>query len=113
MQFAALLAIGISSASFAVYGIGCFVAAAMVPEFERYQLGHLRRLIGALQVAASLGLIAGYFYRPLLVLSAGGLAAMMLVAMLVRMRIRDPLPAMIPAFAFFSLNLYILVSALQ
>ena len=113
MQFATSFALGLSSASFAFYGISCFVWDAMVPEFERYQLGRFRRLTGGLQVAASIGLIAGYWYPPLLVVSAGGLAAMMVAAMIVRLRIRDPLYAMIPAFAFFCLNLFIVVAALS
>ena len=85
----------------------------MVPEFERDQLGRFRRRIGALQGAASIGLIAGYWYPPLRVVSAGGLAAMMVAAMIVRLRIRDPLYAMIPAFAFFCLNLFIVVATLS
>lgn len=47
-----------------------------------------------------------------LLLSAGGLAAMMVLGVLVRLRIRDPLVAAIPAFACFVLTLYIVVAAL-
>jgi len=47
-----------------------------------------------------------------LLLSAGGLAAMMLLGVLVRLRIRDPLFAAIPAFAFLVLNLFIVAAAL-
>jgi DoxX-like family len=112
MQFIAGIAQAISIASFVWYGMSCFVSAAMVAEFERYRLARFRSLTGMLQVAGSLGLFAGYFSRPLLLLSAGGLAAMMLLGVLVRLRIRDPLVAAIPAFAFFALNLFIVAAAL-
>ena len=112
MQSIAGIAQAISIASFAWYGMSCFVSAAMVAEFERYHLARFRSLTGMLQVAGSLGLLAGYFSRPLLLLSAGGLAAMMLLGVLVRLRIRDPLFAAIPAFAFFVLNLFIVAAAL-
>ena len=84
----------------------------MVAEFERYRLAGFRSLTGVLQVAGSLGLLAGYFYLPLLLLSAGGLAVMMVLGMLVRLRIRDPLFAAIPAFALFTLNIFIVAAAL-
>ena len=61
---------------------------------------------------AGTGLIAGFYLPPLLVLSAGGLTALMLSGIVARVRIRDPLVAMLPAFAFFCLNLFIAISAL-
>ena len=112
MQSIAGIAQAISIVSFAWYGMSCFVSAAMVAEFERYHLARFRALTGMLQVAGSHGLLAGYISRPLLLLSAGGLAAIMLLGVLVRLRIRDPLFAAIPAFAFFALNLFIVAAAL-
>ena len=106
------IAQAISIASFAWYGMSCFMSAAMVAEFDRYRLARFRSLTGVLQVAGSLGLLGGYVSRPLLLVSAGGLAAMMLLGVFVRLRIRDPLYAAIPAFAFFVLNLFILAAAL-
>ena len=112
MQFIAGIAQGISILSFVWYGLSCFVSAAMVAEFERYRLARFRSLTGILQVAGSIGLFAGYFSRPLLLLSAGGLATMMLLGVIVRLRIRDPLAAAIPAAAFLALNLFIVAAAL-
>ncbi len=112
MQVIAGIAQAISIASFAWYGISCLVSAAMVAEFERYRLPHFRSLTGVLQLAGSIGLFAGYFSRPLLLLSAGGLATMMFFGVIVRLRIRDPLTAAIPAAAFLALNLFIVAAAL-
>ena len=106
------IAQGISAALFAGYGISCFISERMVAEFARYRLARQRILTGVLQVAGSLGLVAGHFSRPLLLISAGGLATMMFLAVVTRFRIRDPLYAAIPAFSLFALNLYIVLVAI-
>jgi hypothetical protein len=76
-------------------------------EFERYQVPRLRRLTGGLQIAGALGIVVGYWFRPLMALSAGGLTLMMLYAVVTRFRISDPLYAAIPAFSLAVLNAYI------
>lgn len=107
-----LIAQGISIVLFAWYGMGCLLSEHMVQEFERYRLARFRVLTGMLQVAASVGLVVGHFYRPILLLSAGGLATMMLLGVITRIRIRDPLYAAIPAFALCVLNAFIFAAAL-
>ena len=79
----------LSMVAFFVYGLTCLVTDRMVAEFERYGLGALRKLTGLLEVAGSLGLLAGYFYPPLLVLSSGCLSLLMLFAVGARVRIRS------------------------
>jgi hypothetical protein len=102
----------LSAALFAAYGLSCFFSHKMIAEFDRYRLRNQRVLTGVLQIAASIGLIVGHFNRPILLLSAGGLAAMMFLAVVTRFRIRDPLYAALPAFSLFALNLYIVIAAL-
>ena len=114
MQTETLIAVALSSVSFAAYGLSCFLSRRMVPEFERYRLGRLRRTIGTLQIAGSLGLVVGAAdvrLRPLLLVSAAGLAAMMFLALLVRLRIRDRWTTALPALGFLCLNLYIAYAA--
>lgn len=111
MQFALALAQGVSIAAFTLYGTITLLSRAMVAEFERFGLARLRVLTATLQIAGSMGLFAGYRYRPLLLMSAGGFAVMMLLAVLVRMRIRDPIQAMVPAFVLLLLNLVLIVLA--
>jgi len=101
-----------SAALFAVYGFSCFFSRSMIEEFDRLRVPQQRVLTGVLQIAGAVGLVVGHFSRPILLLSAGGLAAMMFVAVLTRFRIRDPLYAALPAFSLFLLNLYIVVAAL-
>jgi DoxX-like family len=111
MQIALALAQGVSIAAFALYGTIALFSRAMVAEFERYGLARLRVLTATLQIVGSLGLLAGYWYHPLLLLSAGGFAVMMLLAVLVRIRIRDPIHAMVPALVLLCLNLLLVVLA--
>ncbi len=112
MQLSMALAQGLSIIAFAGYGVHALLSSSMASEFERYGLARLRVLTATIQIVGSVGLAAGYFFRPLLLLSAGGFAAMMLVALLVRIRIRDPIAAMLPAFVLMCLNLYLVSSAL-
>lgn len=105
------IATALSSVAFLLYGASLFGSRAMVAEFARYQLAPYRTLTGALQMAAGAGLLAGLRFRPLLLLSAGGLAAMMLAAMVVRLRVGDPLVSAIPAALLLCLNLFILLAA--
>ncbi len=112
MQPATALVQALSILAFGSYGVLTLVSRDMAAEFERYGLGRLRVLIATLQIVGSLGLLAGYYSRPLLLLSAGGFTAMMLLALLVRVRIRDPLVAMIPAFVLMCLNLYLVLRAI-
>lgn len=104
------LAQALSIISFAWYGVSCFFYAPIITDFARYGPARLRVLTGTLQVAGSLGLLLGYRYRPLLMLSAGGLAAMMSVAILLRLKLRDPLRASVPAFFYLCLNLFLVGS---
>jgi hypothetical protein len=100
-----------SVVSFGSYGLSCFTSNRMQFEFERYRVPQLRQLTGGLQIAGSLGIIAGYWFRPLLAWSAGGLMLMMIYAVITRIRIRDPFYAAIPAFSLAVLNAYIIFTA--
>lgn len=111
MQPTITIAAALSSACFILYGASLFGSRAMVAEFERYRLAPYRALTGALQIAAGAGLIAGLRFRPLLLLSAGGLTGMMLGAIVVRLRVRDPLVSAIPAVLLLCLNLFVLLAA--
>ena len=84
----------------------------MITEFDRYRLPQFRALTGTLQVAGAVGEIAGFYNRPILILSSAGLALMMFLGVVTRFRIRDPLYAAIPAFTLCALNVYIFVVAL-
>jgi len=96
-----------SSLSFLAYGTGALFTAAMRQEFERYQMGRQRILVGLLQWAAGAGLIAGLWMPWLGQAAAAGLALMMAVALVVRIRIHDKPYLMLPAAGYLALNAYL------
>jgi hypothetical protein len=96
-----------SSLSFLGYGVACFFSAHMKREFERYRLESQRVQVGALQVTASLGLVAGLSQPWIGRSAAAGLALMMLVAVGVRVQINDSSVQTIPALFYLLLNAYL------
>jgi len=80
VKYAYYAAIVASSTTFLFYGIACLSFEGMKRDFERFNLSRLRILPGALVVLGALGLIVGQRWPPLVPLSAGGLALMMLDA---------------------------------
>lgn len=99
----------ISAAAFLFYGLACLFSAKLVAEFERYRLARWRVLVGSLEVAGALGLIAGWWFPPLQTAAAAGLFALMICGLWARWRIRDPWYAMLPAFVLAVVNLLIVL----
>ena len=97
----------ISAVGFLAYGAGCLATRAMRVEFERYGLPKLRVVTGTLQVGAALGLVAGYIYPLCALLASVGLSLMMIVAIGVRLKIKDPFGGFLQAFVCFLLNAFI------
>ncbi|MBP2830703.1 DoxX family protein [Aquimarina sp. U1-2] len=107
MHFDAIV-VFISAISFLFYGISCLFSTRMKNEFIRFGLAKRRTLTGILQLIGGVGLILGYFFSPtLLILSSGGLALLMILGFGVRLKIKDPILAAIPALVYAILNIYI------
>lgn len=100
-----------SALSFLVYGTGCFTSQHLRNEFVRYGFSRGRCLIGFLQICGSLALIAGMWLPWLGKSGACGLALMMLVAVVVRIRIRDSFLQTTPALSYFLVNTYLVLFA--
>ena len=94
----------VSALCFGGYGMGCLLLPGMRREFERFGLPRMRVLTGLLQLGASVGLVAGFWWPPLGMLSALGLSGMMVVATVVRIRIGDPWSGRIQALGCLVLN---------
>ncbi len=112
MDLRTLLVLG-SALSFIGYGAHCLTAEAMRLEFERYGLAHLRALTGILEILGGVGLVVGLWWPLALRVSAGGLAALMVFALIARYRVNDALFLWLPAFALLLVNVFILVSSLR
>ena len=100
-----------SAISFLGYGLACFLSSYMKREFDRYGLGSQRTLVGGLQLCAAIGLLAGLNQPWMGRAAAAGLALMMLVAVGVRIKIKDTLPKTIPALIYLALNTYLSLAA--
>lgn len=101
----------ISAVSFLGYGGFCFLSKHTELEFARYRLRSHRFLVGALQWAAGIGLLAGLSEPWMGRAAAAGLAMMMLTAVAVRIRIKDTLVQTLPALFFLALNAYLFLEA--
>ncbi len=94
----------ISATAFGLYGYETLIALAPKGEFERYGMTHLREVVGVLQLFGAAGVVVGLRVGPIGALSALGLMAMMIMALIVRVRIQDSIPRMVPAGALAALN---------
>lgn len=97
-----------SSVSFLTYGITYFTGTQMKEEFKRFNLEKLGLLTIILEILGAIGLVVGYFlFMPFLLLSSGGLAVLMFMGVIVRIRCRDSFRETFPALFFMLLNGYI------
>jgi uncharacterized membrane protein YkgB len=100
-----------SAISFLGYGVACFLSDSLKREFDRYGFGSQRALIGGLQLCAALGLLAGLSQPWMGRAAAAVLALMMLVAVGVRIKIKDTLLQTTPALVYLALNTYLFLAA--
>lgn len=98
----------ISGITFIFYGLLCLMTDHMKTEFKRYQLAQFRKLTGTLELLGGLGVIVGQYYPLLLILSAAGLALLMFLGVIVRIKTKDPWLQILPAFILMVINLLIL-----
>ena len=113
MTLAVQISFVLSVTLFLGYGVSCLFMGAMVDEFARYGLSPFRRLVGLLEVLGALGLLASLFIPLLVFPSAAGLALLMALGVITRVRVRDPWIEAIPAGALMVINLFLCVAALQ
>ena len=104
--FASLLAL-FSGVTFVAYGTLCVFTRSLDAEFERYGFAAHQKSIGLLELCGGLGLLAGLYYPPLLAAAALGLTALMIGAVFVRFRLRDPFILCAPAILLLGINLFL------
>ncbi|WP_372903884.1 DoxX family protein [Rhodohalobacter sp.] len=77
----------------------------MIDEFKRFGMtDSQRKFTGILQIAGSAGLIAGLKMPGVGLLAAAGFTAMMLVAFIVRIKIKDNILQALPSIIFMLIN---------
>ena len=97
-----------SSVSFFFFGFYCLLSNHMVREFVRFGMPKFRLFTGAVEAVAATGLCLGLM-RPLLgALASTGLVILMIVGLIVRLKLRDSLVQIAPAFFYLCLNTYLM-----
>jgi|TARA_R110000868_G_scaffold4768_4_gene29729 hypothetical protein len=81
----------------------------MVLEFKRYDLEKFRVLVGLLQLLGSLGLFLGFFSKNWAILASLGLAVLMAIGFMVRVKIKDPFILSFPSIFYAVLNMILFV----
>jgi len=94
----------LSLLTFLFYGSACVFAGSMEADFERFGLSHMRVLVGSLELLGALGLLAGYFYTPLVAVASGGLCLLMVLGVATRVRVGDPFVEALPALVLGLVN---------
>jgi hypothetical protein len=85
----------------------------MKNEFKRFKIEKLGLLTIVLEILGALGLLVGFMFETLLLISASGLALLMLIALLVRIKSKDSIWVSLPAIFFMALNTYIAYLTIQ
>jgi hypothetical protein len=101
----------VSAVLFLGYGSLVLFTGGMRAEFERFGLERFRRATGALEVIGGVGLLVGLLRTEVLIVASGGLAVLMLLGVLTRIRVRDPILEIAPAAVLMLANGAILVAA--
>ena len=94
--------------SFISYGLNSFISKKMISEYERWGLVKKRKQIGGIQLICGLGILIGLKYNSILIPSSILLIIMMLVAVYVRIKIKDNISEILPAIAYLVLGIIIL-----
>ena len=79
----------------------------MKSEFKRFGLEKLGTLTAVLELLGAFGLLVGLRFHLLLLVSAGGLAFLMLLGVAVRIKMKDSVLISLPATIYMLLNAYI------
>jgi hypothetical protein len=104
-------AVIVSAVLFLGYGSLVLFTGGMRAEFERFGLARFRRATGALEVLGGAGLLVGLARTDVLLVASGGLTLLMLLGVITRVRVRDPLVEIVPAAGLMLVNGFILAAA--
>lgn len=94
----------ISGSAFTMYGYQTLFGLPPRGEFERYGMPRVRTFVGSAQLLGAAGVVLGIRYPLLGAAAASGLALMMVLGLIVRLRIHDAPRLMVPAGSFAVVN---------
>jgi len=79
----------------------------MKSEFERFNLKHIGLFIIILEILGAIGLLVGIFFKPILLISSGGLSLLMFFGFMTRVKLKDSFLVSFPSIFLMILNGYI------
>lgn len=85
----------------------------MKQEFKRFNLEKLGLLTILLEFIGATGLLIGLKYNLILIVSSFGLALLMMLGLIVRIKLKDSIWISLPAAFFMVLNLYIFYMSIK
>jgi hypothetical protein len=85
----------------------------MRDEFERFGMAKFRILTGIIEILGAAGTLLGLFWTPLFIFSTLGLGTLMLLGLVTRVRVRDPIVQMLPALSLMVVNYTLAGAALS
>ena len=98
--------------SFMGYGIAYFISPQMKIEFKRFGLEKVGTLTAVLELLGAAGLLVGLKFHLILLISAGGLAILMFLGVVIRLKVKDSFWITLPALFFMVLNSFIFFTSL-
>lgn len=98
----------VSGIGFLIYGVQCLRDPFMKREFERFKVPQFRTLTGVLEIIGGVGVLAGLVISFLGILASAGLAVLMLLGVITRIKVGDSPSQCLPASFFCTLNAVIL-----
>jgi hypothetical protein len=101
-----------SAISFIFYSINSLYSKRLISEFDRWGYGKFRILIASFQLLSGIGFIIGLYFSFLISLVSFLLSVMMLVAIFVRIKVKDDVIEIFPAIFYASLNLIIFYNSI-
>jgi hypothetical protein len=80
----------------------------MKSEFKRWGISKFRLIVGYAQLTGGFGLVLGYYFPIMTLLSSFGLAVLMLLGFILRLIVNDGIIKSIPALLYLVINLVII-----
>jgi len=102
-----------SAISFIFYAVSSLYADRMIIEYSRWGYKKFRKTIALLQFLGGIGLLIGMQFPLLLTIVSALLTLMMIIAVYVRIRIKDNIINTLPAILYAILNFVIFNDSLS
>ena len=102
-----------SAISFLFYALSSFYSDRMILEYNRWGYKNFRKIIASLQLLGGFGLLIGLYFSLFLTIVSALLTLMMIIAIYVRIRIKDNMLNTFPAILYAILNFIIFYNSLN